>query len=87
MIYDKSNNNGNKSQFQELKYDREEEEEGETPAAWRFHEGVDDFGPFKLWKKNFNREATITVHPVATGITIGFVDLEFVRFLHSMHFI
>ncbi|XP_046448675.1 uncharacterized protein LOC124197337 [Daphnia pulex] len=60
----------------ELKYDREEEEEGETPAAGRYHEGVDDFGPWKLWKKNFNREATITVHPVAAECLIANIATE-----------
>ncbi|EFX76447.1 hypothetical protein DAPPUDRAFT_306144 [Daphnia pulex] len=51
----------------ELKDDREEaEEDEEIPAAWRVHDGIDDFDHLKWWKRRFNRQAVITIIPAAT---------------------
>ncbi|XP_046436747.1 uncharacterized protein LOC124188268 [Daphnia pulex] len=34
-------------------------------AAWRVNDGVDDKDKLKWWKKRFNRQALITIHPAA----------------------
>ena len=67
----------------EFKYDREEED---TPAAWRFLDGINDFGHLKLWKRRFNRQAVITVNPAATGIMTKHNHFNFVRFLNAFSF-
>ncbi|EFX89955.1 hypothetical protein DAPPUDRAFT_309625 [Daphnia pulex] len=36
-----------------------------SDAAWRVHDGVDDKDKLKWWKKRFNRQALITIHPAA----------------------